>query len=223
MGRLSVHQTRGPKQGKGKKKTVKVVYISNPMWFTTSVVKFRALVQKLTGRDSNVGDTGGTSIVLDGLEKLSAQPTPGSGVASDSTGMDPGTATASAAFEMFDDDVFTPEMLDNFAALQQSTLCDSTIEVSNSPLPRAQAFEMAPSHSVSPSLPPSLSLRVTDEQIPEFKEAFISFDNDGDVWYSPLAEKAQSRAPNGKRNHKERLTMAETYLDVLEASLKEVY
>ncbi|KAJ8467093.1 hypothetical protein OPV22_029645 [Ensete ventricosum] len=123
MGRLSVHQTRGPKQGKGKKKTVKVVYISNPMWFTTSVAKFRALVQKLTGRDSNVGDTGGTSIVFDGLEKLSAQPTPGSGVASDSTGMDPGTATASAAFEMFDGDVFTPEMLDNFAALQQSTLC----------------------------------------------------------------------------------------------------
>nr|XP_009412920.1 PREDICTED: uncharacterized protein LOC103994321 [Musa acuminata subsp. malaccensis] len=122
MGRLSVHQTRSPKQGKGKKKTVKVVYISNPMRFTTSVAKFRALVQKLTGRDSNVGDTGATSMVFDGLEKPSVKPAPGSGVASDSTGMDPRTATASAPFEMFDDDVFTPEMLDNFPGLQQSTL-----------------------------------------------------------------------------------------------------
>ncbi|THU68557.1 hypothetical protein C4D60_Mb08t05150 [Musa balbisiana] len=124
MGRLSVHQTRSPKQGKGKKKTVKVVYISNPMRFTTSVAKFRALVQKLTGRDSNVGDTDATSMVFEGLEKPSVQPAPGSGVATDNTGMDArtATATASAPFEMFDDDVFTPEMLDNFPGLQQSTL-----------------------------------------------------------------------------------------------------
>ncbi|URE23287.1 VQ motif [Musa troglodytarum] len=91
------------------------------MRFTTSVAKFRALVQKLTGRDSNVGDTGATSMVFDGLVKPSAQPAPGSGVASDRTGMDPRTATASVPFEMFDDDVFTPEMLDNFPGLQQST------------------------------------------------------------------------------------------------------
>ncbi|RWW74574.1 hypothetical protein BHE74_00017484 [Ensete ventricosum] len=182
MGRLSVHQTRGPKQGKGKKKTVKVVYISNPMWFTTSVVKFRALVQKLTGRDSNVGDTGGTSIVLDGLEKLSAQPTPGSGVASDSTGMDPGTATASAAFEMFDDDVFTPEMLDNFAALQQSTLF------------RDGSF------ALRLSLPPSLPLShcVSSLQISFFGSLRCSIPEEAWRSRSPTSRSLSSRRPSSR-------------------------
>ncbi|RWW17825.1 hypothetical protein GW17_00018226, partial [Ensete ventricosum] len=41
--------------------------------------------------------------------------------------------------------------------------------------------------------------------------------------YSPRAEEAQSGAPTGKRSHKERLTTVETRLDVLEASLEELY
>ncbi|CAL9097747.1 unnamed protein product [Musa textilis] len=40
-----------------RKKPIKVVYISNPMRVTTSAATFRALVQKLTGRDSVVADT----------------------------------------------------------------------------------------------------------------------------------------------------------------------
>ncbi|RRT36122.1 hypothetical protein B296_00028412 [Ensete ventricosum] len=44
-----------------------------------------------------------------------------------------------------------------------------------------------------------------------------------EVGYSPQAEEAQSGAPTGKRSHKERLTMMETRLDVLEASLEELY
>ncbi|RRT79549.1 hypothetical protein B296_00017395 [Ensete ventricosum] len=36
-------------------------------------------------------------------------------------------------------------------------------------------------------------------------------------------DEAQSRAPTRKRSHKERLTMAESRLDVLEASLEELY
>ncbi|RWW21914.1 hypothetical protein BHE74_00033014 [Ensete ventricosum] len=36
-------------------------------------------------------------------------------------------------------------------------------------------------------------------------------------------QKAQSGAPTGKRTHKERLTMVETRLDVLEVSLEELY
>ncbi|XP_074564193.1 uncharacterized protein LOC141820722 [Curcuma longa] len=35
---------------------VKVVHISNPMRVTTSAAKFRGLVQRLTGRHSNVAD-----------------------------------------------------------------------------------------------------------------------------------------------------------------------
>ncbi|RWW59158.1 hypothetical protein BHE74_00033923 [Ensete ventricosum] len=51
-------------------------------------------------------------------------------------------------------------------------------------------------------------------------------DNEQDereIGYSPQAEEAQSRAPTGKRSSKERLTMAETGLDVLEVNLEELY
>ncbi|RZS07477.1 hypothetical protein BHM03_00038308 [Ensete ventricosum] len=44
-----------------------------------------------------------------------------------------------------------------------------------------------------------------------------------EVGYSPRAEEAQSGAPTGKRSHKERLSMVETRLDVLEVSLEELY
>ncbi|RWW69692.1 hypothetical protein BHE74_00022693 [Ensete ventricosum] len=44
-----------------------------------------------------------------------------------------------------------------------------------------------------------------------------------EVGYSPRAEEAQSGAPTGKRSHKERLSTMETRLDVLEASLEELY
>ncbi|RRT84227.1 hypothetical protein B296_00000127 [Ensete ventricosum] len=43
------------------------------------------------------------------------------------------------------------------------------------------------------------------------------------IGYSPRAEEAQSGAPTGKRSHKERLSTVETCLDVLEASLEELY
>ncbi|XP_061366795.1 sigma factor binding protein 1, chloroplastic-like [Gastrolobium bilobum] len=41
-----------PKNNKNKNKPIKVVYISNPMKVKTSASEFRALVQKLTGRDA---------------------------------------------------------------------------------------------------------------------------------------------------------------------------
>ncbi|RWW40427.1 hypothetical protein BHE74_00054162 [Ensete ventricosum] len=44
-----------------------------------------------------------------------------------------------------------------------------------------------------------------------------------EVRYSPRAEEAQSGALTGKRSHKERLSMVETRLDVLEASWEELY
>ncbi|RZS23107.1 hypothetical protein BHM03_00055969 [Ensete ventricosum] len=44
-----------------------------------------------------------------------------------------------------------------------------------------------------------------------------------EVGYSPRVEEAPSGAPIGKKSHKERLTTAKTRLDVLEASLKELY
>ncbi|KAJ8493969.1 hypothetical protein OPV22_015690 [Ensete ventricosum] len=44
-----------------------------------------------------------------------------------------------------------------------------------------------------------------------------------EVGYSPRWEEAPSGAPTGKKGHRERLTMAETRLDVLEASVEELY
>ncbi|BFG20505.1 hypothetical protein CerSpe_067790 [Prunus speciosa] len=48
------HMKSPPKQRKrSRSKGVKVVYISSPMKVKTSASKFRALVQELTGRDSD--------------------------------------------------------------------------------------------------------------------------------------------------------------------------
>ncbi|RRT66808.1 hypothetical protein B296_00013616 [Ensete ventricosum] len=44
-----------------------------------------------------------------------------------------------------------------------------------------------------------------------------------EVGYSPRVEEAQSGAPTEKRSHKERLSTMETCLDILEASLGELY
>uniref|UniRef100_A0ACD5XL03 Uncharacterized protein n=1 Tax=Avena sativa TaxID=4498 RepID=A0ACD5XL03_AVESA len=73
MDKLSVHQGQhngvskppvhhGKGKGKGKGggggggKGIKVVYISSPYKLTASAEEFRAVVQELTGRDSNVAD-----------------------------------------------------------------------------------------------------------------------------------------------------------------------
>lgn len=50
------HVMKGKKQNKKNKKEVKVTYISSPMKVKTSASNFRALVQELTGQDSNVAD-----------------------------------------------------------------------------------------------------------------------------------------------------------------------
>lgn len=54
-GLISASQ-RSPKQSKAKKRPIKVVYISNPMRVETSAAEFRAIVQELTGRHSDVAD-----------------------------------------------------------------------------------------------------------------------------------------------------------------------
>jgi hypothetical protein len=53
---VSNHMMKGKRQSKKNKKEVKVTYISSPMKVKTSASNFRALVQELTGQDSNVAD-----------------------------------------------------------------------------------------------------------------------------------------------------------------------
>lgn len=47
---------KGKRRSKKNTKEVKVTYISSPMKVKTSASNFRALVQELTGQDSNVAD-----------------------------------------------------------------------------------------------------------------------------------------------------------------------
>ncbi|RWV88228.1 hypothetical protein GW17_00049702 [Ensete ventricosum] len=54
-------------------------------------------------------------------------------------------------------------------------------------------------------------------------EEHDSEQDEREVGYSPRVEEAPSGAPIGKKSHKERLTTTETRLDVLEASLEELY
>ncbi|KAJ4971442.1 hypothetical protein NE237_004541 [Protea cynaroides] len=56
-----------PKSNK-KSKAVKVVYISNPMKVKTSASEFRALVQELTGKDSDLGNYDGR-FLMDGHDQ----------------------------------------------------------------------------------------------------------------------------------------------------------
>ncbi|KAF8731179.1 hypothetical protein HU200_016502 [Digitaria exilis] len=51
-----VHSRKGGRHQHGGGKGIKVVYISSPMKLTASAKEFRAVVQELTGRDSNVAD-----------------------------------------------------------------------------------------------------------------------------------------------------------------------
>ncbi|RWV81861.1 hypothetical protein GW17_00056680 [Ensete ventricosum] len=58
---------------------------------------------------------------------------------------------------------------------------------------------------------------------PSAYEERDSEQDEREVGYSPQGEEAPSGAPTGKKGHRERLTMAETRLDVLEASVEELY
>ncbi|KAL1292169.1 hypothetical protein HN51_060594 [Arachis hypogaea] len=50
------HGNKKQSKSRGKKDNFKVTYISSPMKVKTSASKFRAVVQELTGQDSNVAD-----------------------------------------------------------------------------------------------------------------------------------------------------------------------
>ena len=116
---LSVHEKKATKQGKAKKKQVKVVYISNPMKVNASASEFMALVQELTGREASV-------------------PAPTEYSESDSVGSHPTVPDRvkevnddDRAIEVpkrsdptFDpyDDVFVPQMIENFSGFFPSSL-----------------------------------------------------------------------------------------------------
>ncbi|KAF8395708.1 hypothetical protein HHK36_019658 [Tetracentron sinense] len=121
MDKLSVHHRNDTKKAISKKKPFKVVYISNPMKVTTSASKFRALVQELTGKDSNLADAAAKFSEFDASQTVPDQEMK----VTDDHVLEvprvepslesPGTSNESS-FEPFEsfDDIFTTQMLENF-------------------------------------------------------------------------------------------------------------
>ncbi|KAA8517977.1 hypothetical protein F0562_015451 [Nyssa sinensis] len=126
---LSVQQKTATKQAKTKKKPVKVVYISNPMRVETSASKFRALVQELTGQDADMPDPTRYS-EIDGVHHGHHQMVPiVTGIKDDDAlvvpAVDPNSELrpkkSDLSFDPPYDDVFTPQMLENFSGLLPSS------------------------------------------------------------------------------------------------------
>ncbi|RWW18968.1 hypothetical protein GW17_00017007 [Ensete ventricosum] len=68
-----------------------------------------------------------------------------------------------------------------------------------------------------------LQMQTRSQDVGAAHEERDSEQGEREVGYFPRAEEAQYEAPTGKSNHNERHTMAETHLDILEASLEELY
>lgn len=126
-------QSRRPKQAKAKKKQIKVVYISNPVRVKVSASQFRALVQGLTGRDSDLAEVE-KILAIDGVDELRRardreiaeaadyvpRPVRPVSAAGDHEGAESSASTGSE-LELFDG-VFTPEMMENFIGLSPSPM-----------------------------------------------------------------------------------------------------
>ncbi|XP_010245501.1 PREDICTED: sigma factor binding protein 1, chloroplastic-like [Nelumbo nucifera] len=135
MDKLSVHQRKGAKQAKSKNKPIKVVYISNPMKVKTSASQFRALVQELTGRDSDETDAtrfsdfdsvDGVQVVPDQVAKVTYDDSPE--IPRVDTYQESPASSDSNLFEPFND-VFTPQMLESFAGFFPSSLTTESLQV----------------------------------------------------------------------------------------------
>lgn len=128
---LGVHEKKATKQAKTKKaKPVKVVYISNPMKVKTTASEFRALVQELTGRDAGMPDP--TKYPeIDGSDEIKANITSDDDDHAvsevprrEQAACEVQMKRSDVAFEPYDD-VFMPQMLENFTGFFPSNLYES--------------------------------------------------------------------------------------------------
>ncbi|KAF7804007.1 sigma factor binding protein 2, chloroplastic [Senna tora] len=127
----SVQQRTGTKRSKSKKKPIKVVYISNPMKVKASASEFRALVQELTGQDAelppdlsrfHLDHDGGGHHTTDSDNSSAVTKSDDSTGSHNAVAMGPGVEEE-GNYELgkvgniaFDDDVFTPELMDNISS-----------------------------------------------------------------------------------------------------------
>ena len=129
-----------------KAKPVKVVYISNPMKIKTSASQFRALVQELTGRDSELPhdpakfSAGGDRTVKIGgdlhhdddddddnnndhdLEEVVVMSSTNNSESSTNYTASTNSTSATNPYDAFeDDDVFMPQIMEGFSGILPST------------------------------------------------------------------------------------------------------
>ncbi|XP_077239718.1 sigma factor binding protein 1, chloroplastic-like [Tasmannia lanceolata] len=130
MDKLGVvnHQKRKTKQPKSKKTPIKVVYISNPMKVKTSASQFRAIVQKLTGQDSDISDTSKFTEIdgTDGYRKTLDQAVAGTelDLVSPTPSVDPDSESSKSVVDSpfeYLDDFFPPQIFENFSGFFPSS------------------------------------------------------------------------------------------------------
>lgn len=121
---LSVDQRKASGKAKSKKtwmKSIKVVYISNPRKVNVKASEFRATVQELTGQDADISDP----TMFPEIEDVDGQETvPVAGGANNDNELEldlPRTDDEPTPMEQLED-VFAPQLLENFTGLLQSAL-----------------------------------------------------------------------------------------------------
>ncbi|RVW92206.1 hypothetical protein CK203_027200 [Vitis vinifera] len=126
---LSVDQRKASGKAKAKKTTTKpfkVVYIGNPRMVKVKESEFRALVQELTGQDADISDPTVFEEIHDvgGNQKVPDVANNENELELDVPPVDRGDEPPQMSDIPMEqlDDVFTPQLLENFTGLLQSTL-----------------------------------------------------------------------------------------------------
>ncbi|RRT31116.1 hypothetical protein B296_00057565 [Ensete ventricosum] len=88
---------------------------------------------------------------------------------------------------------------------------------------RGESSKMGQEGPVLQAAVGGLQVQTSSQTAGAVYEERSSEQNEREVWYSPQGEEAPSGVPTGKKGHRERFTMAETRLDVLEACVEELY
>ena len=88
---------------------------------------------------------------------------------------------------------------------------------------RGESSKMGQARPLPQAAAGGLHMHTRSHAIRAAQEERDSEHDEREVGYSPRVEEAQSGALTGKKSHKERLTMTETRLDVLEARVEELY
>ncbi|RWW56619.1 hypothetical protein BHE74_00036654 [Ensete ventricosum] len=88
---------------------------------------------------------------------------------------------------------------------------------------RSESSKMGQVRPLPQAVAGGLQVQTRSQAVGAAHEDRNSKQDEREVGYCLRAKEAQSGAPTGKMSHNERLTMAETRLDVLEASLEELY